>query len=404
MLLPRNHHHAEHLWDALPPYYRWADEQEAHGSPGHLQRFLAVFGYDLDLTREMVESWQNMYQTDFTPMALLRRIGETFGIPYESTIGDIRYRALIAKIGFLYIGRGTTGTLRRYIAAASKCDCDVVTSPNIMLLPDDSDFFAGTGNWAGLHTGTTISGSGIPVVGSRLTPDKIRLDHGIRSRPAVPASAGRGSMHVWSSKADATTSFIITCGDGERYTYDTGAVGDTDRTNDTLVPPGLPESLIPRFHGIHVKPNQVVAFSVYACADPEAVNTVVQPMLMFFDKEGQPSDYISHDISNAPVSLSLALDAATGLPKWYLVVDDAPVPANTVYCVPALIISGRPAGTHATLSPMVHFAGAQFIVQGDITTVSGTDPAVQMLTLDYPGETIGGPFGGFIDSKLGAER
>ena len=394
VLLPRNHHHAEHLWDGLPPYYRWLDEQQGSGrSPGHLQKFLTVFGYDFDLTRELVESWQNVYHTDFTPMSLLRRVGENFGYPYESTIGDIRYRALIAKLGFLYHGRGTTGTLRRFVSAASKCDCDVTVSNNILLLPDDSDFYAGTGNWAGLHPDTPLSGSGIPSAATRLKPDKIRLDHGTRNRPDVPAEMGRGSMHVWTAKADETSPFVITCGDGQRYVYDTGEPGDTDRTNDVLVPPGLPTDLAPRFHGVYVKPEQALSFSFFVRADPEAVNTVVEGVLLFFNKEGQADDLVAHELNNTPISLDDA-------DEWYEVFVDGAVPPLAVYCVPAIIVTARPAGTHATLSPMIHFAGAQLILQGTIATVSSTDPSVLYLTLDYAGELIGDVGPGLTDEYL----
>ena len=136
-----------------------------------------------------------MYHTDFTPMALLKRIGENFGVPYEPGIGDYCYRGLVARVGYLYRGRGTTGALRQMIAATAKCDCDVTQSENVLLLPDDADFYTGTGNLAGLHPDTLVSGSGIPT--NPLAPNKIFVEHGIYNRPAPVV--GRGSLHVWTS-------------------------------------------------------------------------------------------------------------------------------------------------------------------------------------------------------------
>jgi hypothetical protein len=71
---------------------------------------------------------------------------------------------LVGTIGFLYRGRGTVGGLKSLVNAAAKCDCDVTQSPNVLLLPDDSEFMNGTGNWAGIHdlTDPKPTGTGMP--------------------------------------------------------------------------------------------------------------------------------------------------------------------------------------------------------------------------------------------------
>lgn len=210
-LLPRNYHHAEHLFNNLPPYYQWTDEQMRGGAgDGDLRRFLKLIGFDLDLTREYVQGWLDLYHTDFTPVPLLRRLGVNFGVPYEAGIGDIRYRGLISKIGFLYRSRGTARGLREMVVSVTKCSTEVTPSANIMLLPDDSDFFEGTGSWAGIHPTTPLTGM---VVTNPLPASRVRLAHGVTT-PPVPDNSGRGMMRMWTSKADATASVFITCGDG----------------------------------------------------------------------------------------------------------------------------------------------------------------------------------------------
>ena len=217
-LLPRDYHHAEHMFNNLPPYYQWMDDNMRGGrGDGDLRRFLKLIGYDLDLTREYVQSWLDLYHTDFTPIALLRRLGANFGTPYEAGIGDVRYRGLISKVGFLYRSRGTSRSLKEMVVSVTKCSCDLTPSGNIMLLPDDSDFFEGTGNWAGIHPVTPLTGFA-PAVAPVLTPDKIRLEHGVQI-VNPPDNSGRGVMRMWTTQADATANVFLTCGDGIAQIY-----------------------------------------------------------------------------------------------------------------------------------------------------------------------------------------
>ena len=159
-LLPRDFHHADHLWDNLPPYYRWTDENSMVGN-GYLKQFLNVFGFELDTTREFVESWQHVYDVDWSPIRLLRKLGPNFGYDYEQGIGDIRYRSLFSEIGHLYDIRGTQKCLEGVVRKMSKFECDVTAGGNVMLLPDDSDFYTGTGNWGVVLDATDAPGAGI---------------------------------------------------------------------------------------------------------------------------------------------------------------------------------------------------------------------------------------------------
>ena len=76
-------------------------------SAGPLRQFLTVFGFAMDNTREFVEGLLELHQIDKTPMSLLKGLGSNYGLPYESGIGDIRYRGLVANAPRAQHTRGT---------------------------------------------------------------------------------------------------------------------------------------------------------------------------------------------------------------------------------------------------------------------------------------------------------
>ena len=335
-LLPRNYFHAEHLFNSLPPYYQWTDDQMRGGKgDGDLRRYLRLVGYDLDLTREYVNGWLDLYHTDFTPLALLRRLGANFGVPYEVGIGDIRYRGLISKLGSLYRSRGTTRSLQEMAVSVLKCTVDLTSSTNIMLLPDDSDFFEGTGSWAGIHPETPLENMVIPgtwPIGTVLTPDKIRLEHGVHViRP--PDNTGRGVMRMWTAKADATADVFLTCGDGIAQDWDTNI--PLDRTDDTFE--GI-RVLYPRFSGIPITPQEIYSFSIRSrptssprpCARSSCGST----------------------LPATTTTSSASVDTAPGPIdhlNWEMYSVQGIAPANAAYAVPALWIRNRIAGSDPDL-------------------------------------------------------
>ena len=290
-LLPRDHHHSDHLWNALPPYYRWMDEQQMmHAGEGDLRKYLRIFGFELDLEREYVESWQNLYNTDFCPGPLLRRLGHNFGLDYESGIGDIRYRSLMSRIGYFYRQRGTQECLRKVIEAVCKCQCDISTSENTMLLADDTDFFQGTGHWAGLHPSTPAAQvlrtpADLNPTYNVLNPSQVYLASGVvyttpvSGSIAPPVGGGRGVMRFWTLAANATTDAILACGDGIAYDR-------YDEMNKALIPPNT-RTFIPRYAGIPVEPDNVYGFSI--SVKPPNTSVTFDAVLAWFDKVGNHS-------------------------------------------------------------------------------------------------------------------
>ena len=363
-LLPRNYHHAEHLFNNLPPYYQWTDDQMRGGAgDGDLRKFLALIGFDFDLTREYVEGWLDLYHTDFTPISLLRRLGANFGMPYESGLGDIRYRGLISKVGFLYRSRGTTRSLNEMVVSVMKCSCDVTASGNTMLLPDDSDFFEGTGSWAGISPDTPLTsfviGAGAwSIPPSPLPPDKVRLEHGVHVvRP--PDNSGRGVMRMWTSKVDATSDVFIACGNGIAQDYDLGA-NAFYRGDDVFE--GV-RMLYPRYAGIPITPLEIYNFSIQIKSDYQPVT--LRLVILWFNADGDNQDLIGFSESGpGPINhLNWATHLAQGI-----------APATAAYAVPALWFRNRQAGSDPDYSPFIYFTAAQFSRLGTAATVSAASP------------------------------
>ena len=358
-LLPRNHHHAEHLWDTLTPYYRWVDNQQREGD-GDLQRFLRVFGFELDTIREFVENWQELYHIDFSPVPLLRRLGPTFGLPYESGIGDIRYRALVAELGLLYGIRGTRPCLEKVCEAVSKFECDVTQTGNLMTLPDDSDFFEGTGNWAGHNPAYPVTNI-IPTA-TVLAPNKVLYKS--TRLVAPPPAYGRAVMEVWSAEADETTDILLTCGSG--IAYDVYAGKDPNGQDN----PYGPRYIYPIQVGILVDEEGVYSFSAQVKME---VPGPVSLMLLWYDTDGGVMDYLgkstASDVGAPPA----------GSWKGYQCLGTAP--AGAVYAVPAIYLETRVgSGTISGKSPSVYVAAAAVYNFGSAERVSseGPNPYLEM--------------------------
>lgn len=153
-LTPRDHGHYTHLWESIPEYYRWVDGR-FRMDQGHLQQFLRIFGFELDLTREYVESWQELYHADNSPWPLMYQLGLNLGVSFDEALGPIRLRSLIGQINELYEMRGTESGLRRFIETTSKYQTTISMGRNLLLLPDDSEFITGSGNWVLATTGVS---------------------------------------------------------------------------------------------------------------------------------------------------------------------------------------------------------------------------------------------------------
>jgi hypothetical protein len=355
-LLPRDFHHDQHLWDNVPPYYRWTDENSLVGQ-GYLQQFLNVFGFELDTTREYVEQWQHVYDVDWSPIRLLRKLGDNFGYPYEQGVGDIRYRSLFSELGHLYEIRGTQVCLETVVRRMSKFTCDVSAGGNVMILPDDSDFYTGIGNWGAAQTQV-----GLPGTGGLAAPG-IQLSVNPLTTQPPPSGIGRRSMRVTSTKATATSDLRLACG-----------------FSDVQDGSGSWRPVYPTEGGIPVETTQSYGFSVWI--NSAVIPTAVQLSLLWFDGA---NTYLS----GSSGSVSSVTTAATWQ-EFNIGTMFAP-PAGAVYVVPYIYFDTRTdSGAYTTSSPPIDIAGA--MVYSAVTVGEAIGPAPnRYLTISDPGEPLGGP-------------
>ena len=385
VLIPLETGHSEHLYDAVPPYYQWVDDNMRAGA-GPLRQWLKVFGFELDQTRSFVDAYQELYHFDFSPMPLLKQVGNNIGVPYESALGDIRYRSLLAQIGKLYHIRGTAEALEKVCEAASKYECDVTPGRNLLPLPDDSDPYWSTGNWASVHADTwTASGLVTVPLDAPLPYAQVRFylpkegypaawDASYPATPPVtvnPPTGGRGVLRI-DTVGNDTQAIYVGIGDG------------------LVVEPGVnplvdPREVIPLYGGIPVKPGLGYGFSFYLKTTQPLAPTplLVTSVLVWIAKSGQPTDVIGVTVGN-PTGVTLA----NGWEKFEM---QGVAPANAVYLVPSIHMDNRTenAGS-ANFSYAVDLASILVYTYGE----EGGGVAVapdRYLTLGDPNEMIGAP-------------
>jgi hypothetical protein len=356
VLLPRDFAHEEHLWNGVPPYYRWTDENTLVGR-GYLRQFLNVFAFELDTCREFVESWQNVYNVDFSPIRLLRKLGDNFGYPYEQGIGDIRYRSLFADLGHLYEIRGTQVGLETVIQDMSKYGCDVTGGTNLMIIPDDSDFSTGIGNWGVVLDSTDAPGSGY------LPKEAITLAPAALSSQTPPVGIGRRALSITTSAANAAADIGIACGDSY-----------------VSAPPlyNTWKEVTPIRGGIPVDRLMSYGFSVWILS--ALLPTAVQISLLWFD-----GDEALLAASSAPIT---SVSLANNWQEFSIGTMFAP-PEGAVYVCPYILFDTRTgSGAYPVTSPPLYIAGAMVYAQETIGEAIGPPPN-RYLTIGDPGEVLG---------------
>jgi phage tail-like protein len=268
-LLPSNYRHSDHLWNAIPPYYQWVDDN-LRAENGYLRQFLTVFGFELDRTREYVESLLELHHVDQSPMLLLKHLGDNYGYPWEEGIGDIRYRALMANISRLLQVRGTAKGLLGLVETVSKYDCDLTYGVNTVLLPDDSNFMYSTGHWAPMHPDTTLQGV---AKANYLTWDLVKVEHKPIPTPAPANTGATGAMLVDTADANTLDIFVAL------------GCGKIDMTS-----PVADKEFVPYYSGLPINPGEMYGFSAYVKA---AKSITASAYMLTFRPDGTPANNIT---------------------------------------------------------------------------------------------------------------
>jgi hypothetical protein len=175
-------------WDRTPTWYRQSDMEQ--GSPGPLERFYELLGYEYDRLRTEVSTIETLGSIDFVSGTLLPFMAQQYGATYEPAIGMRQNRVLIKNIVHLHKTKGSKVAIEGIASALSGYGATAIVGPNLMLTRDDSDFGLSTGHW---YNKTNCSFSELS------TPAP---NYGGRKVLRVRAAAG-GLVESWTSNIDA---------------------------------------------------------------------------------------------------------------------------------------------------------------------------------------------------------
>ena len=236
-LVPYNYGSSNLLWNRIPTFHRTADVEGRNDDPelqqrGHLQRFIDIFGFEMDRTRTLINSVMTQYDPNLTESESIDQLSTMFGLEVGVLdIGVSRTRQILQDIGYYRQRKGTIEATQQYITAISGCRVDVIestTSPRYTFrvyaersnLVADSEFYitSGTKKWdfsaeTGLVT-YTKNGSVLTITNT----DTASAQFALTSLVAVPVDpdteywssiklGGSGSVHSahWSASAGWAT-------------------------------------------------------------------------------------------------------------------------------------------------------------------------------------------------------
>jgi hypothetical protein len=339
-LTPIDYGHGERMYDMIPPYHQYKDEEFTYGTgqQGVLKSLLDTIGFEIDYTKTLAEGVENTYNIDYVHDDLLYALGEmNFGVHKEDSLGDIRYRAILSTASNLYDLRGSAYGIQKLISAASKYRTKSLEGINILNLTDDAEFASGTGSWGDLHdkystfvTSAAPNGWGTDTnkaVISR-SPDAFKTTtYPIITDPNDPQYSlvpRQGSM-ILEIGSNTSLPTIIACGLG------TGSV--TGRNHEEVS-----TQFYPKTNGVRCTSGKVYTFSFYASTTTLPDTCQVAAGVMWFNDTDNfviSTDFLSR---NQSVIDNISTDMTR-----YTVDSEAPISTvvgrDSVYAVPYIYFS-----------------------------------------------------------------
>lgn len=348
-LTPINYENGRKLYELIPPYYRYRDQEftPGRGRKGDLERLINTIGFELDYTRTLAEGIEHLYDIDYVNDELLRYLGEgNFGIPNEGGLGDIRYRSLLAAISRLYDERGSSRGLEEMTFAATKYRCKVLEGINLMNLTDDAEFAESTGAWANPQAvsayqsfisslspwiqGSTTGGSSVNFSTAVTLSVERKTKTSSTSESSASLVPRRNMLRV--SASSVGTRILIACGLGE------GVVQDRMRAANAA-------PFQPRTHGIRCTPGYLYSFSIFSrLVFQQTAGSIGIGIMWFNEPQGgvfATSDYISKTELGPQAELSPGTSDSTSM-KRFTVTSKAPLSSlgqPFVYAVPYIVFS-----------------------------------------------------------------
>lgn len=335
--IPQRFGHDDHLFDGLPPFYRYTDDNLSVGV-GPLRKFLSIFGFELDYTRQSIEFVQDMHHVDLSPIPLLRGVARNHGQNiFCGCLGDIRFRAGMANLPTRLKVRGTQKGLLSTVETLSKFPTEVTQSDNMMLLPDDSEPIFSTGNWAGPHADLRSELQAnwtAQITADIATWPNVSLTASQTESPVTGEPEGESRLRISSSQS---VDLLATCGAGQI---------DPPVLNHPLSDVATPGVYTPLTSGISVRETGTYAFvcrvRLGALSGQEA-----KLVLLWMGQSGAPDDVVGVTVGTPP----LGGQATDWSADRYSIQDTAP--EGAYYLVPAVYITGRTNNDYVDIASMV---------------------------------------------------
>jgi hypothetical protein len=134
-LVPYDYGSTEEMWKRIPSYLRYADTTGVDADPeqlgrGQFQRFINIFGFEMDRTRTLINAVFTGYDPSLTESTSLDKLTSMLGLELTSKdIGISRIRQIIQDVGYYRLRKGTLNAASQYITAVSGCQVDVIENP-----------------------------------------------------------------------------------------------------------------------------------------------------------------------------------------------------------------------------------------------------------------------------------
>ena len=248
-LVPYEYGSTDRIWERVPTHHRVNDTYGRTLDPygnnrGQLQRFLDIFGFEIDRTRTLFDSVMKHYDPNVTESQSLTLLSNMFGLEVTpDDIGISRIRQLIQDIGYYRQRKGTLESIKKYLTAITGCQVDVIeqySSPRytfrvyaekVNLVPD-SEFIvtSGTKKWEFSSSSASCTyssaGDGLYVTNA----DSASAQFALVSKIAVPVD---NDVDYWNS--------IKVNGDGDVWgSYWSASAAwtewNTEEQTDNLIP------------------------------------------------------------------------------------------------------------------------------------------------------------------------
>jgi len=361
-LVPINYKHFEKFYELIPPYYRLKDQEfnpSVEGGSEVLGRFLRVTGFEADYTRTLAEGVENSYNMDKVNNSLMYLVGETnLGINREDSLGDIRYRSLLAVINPLYAERGSALGLKNLTFAASKYKSKVLEGVNIMSLTDDSEFVFDTGSWGNIK-GTTYPDTFTEIHLSDFNESKLTLVTDNDS-----PSTRKTAVSIEKVSGSDSNDLIVTCGVGKG-----NIVNRLHNLEET--------EFFPHLHGIRCTSGKIFTFSFYSKRVGVTAGDVSAGIMWFNLPKDHTFSWGDDSISEEHRVFASSSGADTTSMQRYYYQGQAPLSIRKeqfVYAVPYIRFSNSSTRHIAScmFSPELNSAELFPVLQKDITLTLGS--------------------------------